>query len=92
MIQTELTKAIDKSIEVTMKAIDQIIDEYIEPLGKVGNPEVLIKKAYENWTPEDLSMLVQIYGPGEKTPLANLIFRKEYDKVKALEQEELENA
>lgn len=88
MKQTELTEAIDKVIELKLKAADRLIEELIEPLADLGSPEDLIGKPFESWTPEELAMLVKIYGREEPNLLSNLIFRKTYDRVKALEQEE----
>ena len=87
MKQTELTEAIDRAVAVKMKAIDKIIEELVEPLADVGNPEKLIKKPYESWTPEDLTLLSQVYGEQEPNPLSELIFRKSYDNVKKMEAE-----
>ena len=85
MKQTELTQAIEKVVEFKLRAVDIVIKEIVEPLEKVGSPEDLIKKPYETWTPEDLSMLIKVYGMGENTPLSNLIFRKAYKNLKELE-------
>ena len=89
MNQTLLTKAIDRAVKIKFDAVDKLVKEFIEPLGKVGNPEELINKPYENWTPEDFMLLSKIYGQEDNSPLANLIFKKEYEKVKELESEEL---
>ena len=83
-----LIKGIEKLVDLKMKAIDRIVDELIEPIADVGNPEKLIGKPYEQWTPEDLASLIKIYGQGEDTPLTRMIFNKEYERVKTLEAEE----
>lgn len=88
MNKTLLTQAIDKAVAVKLQAVDRVIKELVEPLEKVGSPEDLIKKPYEQWTPEDLSMLTKIYGTKEPNLLSNLIFRKVYKKVKQMEAEE----
>lgn len=88
MKKTAFTLAVDKVVALKMRAIDLFIEQYIEPLADVGNPEKLIGKPYEEWTPQDLTMLIQIYGQQEPNPLSNLIFNREYDKVKAMEAEE----
>ena len=88
MKKTELTSAIEKVVEVKMKAVDKLVEELVEPLADIGNPEQLIKKPYEQWTGQDLQLLIKIYGQGDNTPLSNLVFRKEFEKVKALEAEE----
>ena len=89
MKQTDLEKAMDKAIELKLKAVDKLLEELVEPLEKLGSPEVLIGKPYEMWSGEDLMLLTQVYGQGNNTPLANLVFKKEYEKVKAMEEEEL---
>jgi hypothetical protein len=86
MKETPLTKIADEVIESKLKAIDAYIEEIIEPLEKIGSPESLIGKKYEEWTPLDFQLLVQIYGLGDETPLAKLIFNKEYEKVRKLEE------
>ena len=83
-----LTTAIDKVVALKMKAIDQIVDELVEPLEDVGNPEKLIGKEFSSWDESDLALLTKIYGAGEKTPLTDLIFRRKYEEVLALEKAE----
>jgi len=86
MNETPLTDAMDELIDEEMADIDRFIKEEIEPLGDFGNPEKLIGKPYETWTPQEKQILAQIYGP-EPNALSNLIFRKEYEKMLALEAE-----
>ncbi len=87
MKDTQFTKAVDKVIALKMEAVDKFLEKYIEPLAELGNPEKLIGKRYEEWTPEDLKQLAQIYGSKEPNPLSNFLFTKQYEKVKALELE-----
>lgn len=87
MRETQFTRAIDKLVDLEMAAIDRLIKDYIEPLGDIGNPEKLIGKQYEDWTPQDLQSLVQVYGSKEPNTLSNFIFKKEYARIKKLEQE-----
>lgn len=82
--ETLLTQAVKNVIDIKLKAIDVFIETYVEPLLDVGNPEKLIGKKYEEWTPQDLQYLSQIYG--EK--LEDYIFKKSYKEVKKLEEEE----
>ncbi len=89
MKDTPLTKAADKVIALKMLAVDILMTQLVEPLEKVGNPEDLIKKPYEQWTPQDFSLLAKIYGTGDNAPLARTIFDREYNKVKELEAEEV---
>lgn len=89
MAKPLLTQNIEKVVALKIKAVDRVIEEMIDPIAAVGNPEKLIRKPYEQWTPQDLQMLIQIYGTGDKTPLSRLIFDREYEKVKSLEAEEM---
>ncbi len=70
-----------------LAAWSQVYEEDIAPLVDVGNPESVIGKKYEEWTPQDLMMLQGIYGPGTNTPLAKFMFKKRYEELKRLEAE-----
>ena len=87
MKETPFTRAVDEVIKLKLKAADAYIEEIIEPLSDVGNPEKLIGKKYEDWMPADRQLLARVYGTQEPNPLSNLIFNKEYKKVKELEEE-----
>jgi len=89
MKKTPFTNAIEEVVELKLKAADEYIDEVVEQIGDVGSPEKLIGKRYEEWTPQDLQMLSQIYGMEEPSPLSELIFRKSYKEVKEMEATEL---
>ena len=86
MKEDEFSKIIDEIIELKVRIADEFIEDVIEPLADIGNPEKLLGKPYEQWTPQDLQMLGSLYGE-EPNPLSDLIFKKEYEKVKALEKE-----
>ena len=87
MKHLDLTEAIQRVVDIKLKALDKVIEDLVEPLADVGNPEKVIGKPYEQWLPEDLVRLTQIYGTGENTPLTTLIFNKEYKKLKEKERE-----
>jgi hypothetical protein len=87
MKNTTLMKAVDEVTALKLKVIDEYIDEIVDVIANIGNPEKLIGKKHEDWTPLDLQLLSQAYGPDDTTPLAKLIFSKEYEKVKTLEKE-----
>ncbi len=87
MKDTSLTQAVQEVIDLKLKAVDLFIEEFIEPLAAVGNPEKLIDKPYEEWTPQDFQMLGMVYGTAEPNELKKLIINKEYAKVKTLESE-----
>jgi len=89
MKKPDLEKSMDKAIEVKLQAADRLIEELVEPLEDLGNPEKLLGKPYESWSPQELTMMIQIYGQKEPNPLSNLIFRKTYDKVREMEAVEL---
>ena len=86
-----LDEKVLRVIALKLAAIDVLVEKMIEPMEAIGSPESLIKKPYEQWTPEDLQNLIMVYGQGDKTPLSNTIFRKEYEKVKELEAQEIGN-
>ena len=88
MDKTPLTRAIEEAVAIKMKAVDLLIESFIEPLANLGNPEKLIGKRYEEWTPQDLLLVSKIYGSADGTPLSNLIFDKEYKRVLSLEEHE----
>lgn len=86
MKSTPFTRAVDEVIELKLKAVDAYIEEIVEPLGDVGNPEKLIGKKYEDWDENDRQMLAQVYGAGPDSPLEDFIFNKEFKKVKEAEE------
>ena len=86
MKQTSLTQAATEVIELKLKIADEFIEEIIKPLGDIGNPEKLLGKPYEEWSPAELQMLSQIYGTEDDTALAKLIFDKSYKEVQELEE------
>ena len=86
MHKTPLTMAVQEIIDLKLSVLDEFIEDVIEPLGEIGNPEKLIGKPYEQWTLYDLQILGQIYGP-EPNALSELIFKKAYEEVKTLEKE-----
>jgi len=49
----------------------------------------LIGKKYESWTPQDIQLLTNVYGQGDDTPLARLIFNKSYQEVQDLKEQEV---
>ena len=81
-----LSEVVQEVVEAKLEAVDDYLEEMIEPIGDIGNPEKLISKPYEQWTGLDLQLLGQVYGP-EPNPLSELIFRKEYESLKKMEAE-----
>jgi hypothetical protein len=87
MDKNEFTKMVDDVVAFKMDVADEFIADVIEPLEKIGSPESLIGKKYKDWTPLDRQLLSQVYGAGNETPLAKLIFNKSLEEVKELESE-----
>ena len=87
--QNIYTQALEEVIATKIKAADAYVEEIMEPLGDVGNPERLMGAPYEEWkdNPQALQYLASIYGEQEPNPLSELIFRKEIQTVRALEVE-----
>ena len=86
MKNTVYSRAVDEVIAEMVKASDEVMAEFIDELGKIGNPESLVGP-YEEWKdrPDVIAQLAQIYGP-EPNPLSELIFRKSYEEWKAQEE------
>jgi len=87
MKKPPLVRVMDKVVALHMKVLDKLIEDLIEPVADVGNPEQLIGKPYETWTPQELQQLIQIYGTQEPNPLSDLVFKKTYERVKEMEEE-----
>ncbi len=64
MKQTPLIDGIDEIVALKLAAADDFIKKVVEPLEDVGNPEKLIGKTYDQWTPQDKQALVGVYGEG----------------------------
>ncbi len=84
-----LTRAIKEVVDKELAALDIVLSELVEPISDVGNPEKLLGKPYDAWTPEDLGMLSQVYGKDDNTPLANTIFKRTLERVQEMEKSEL---
>jgi hypothetical protein len=76
----------DEIIKLYDEVAKEVIEEIEKDLEDFGNPEKLLGKPYELWSPQDKMVLAQIYGTGD-SPLERLVFRKEYEKMKQAEQE-----
>jgi hypothetical protein len=85
MKSTGITKGTEQAIEIALAATDRMLEEYILPLTDFGNPENLLGKVYDEWTPQDIGQLSQIYGTGSESVLATFIARKEIEKMLGLE-------
>ena len=87
MKSTPLTQAAQEVVDLKMEIVDELVKDFIDEIGDIGSPEKLLGKIYADWTPQDLELLANVYGNGDNTPLAKLIFAKEYKKVLDLEQQ-----
>jgi len=87
MKTTPFIAAVEKAITLKMIALDAIVETIADPLEDIGNPESLIGKPYDQWTPEDLTKLTVIYGQKSDSPLSKTIFNREYAKVQQLQTE-----
>lgn len=84
----DFNKIIDEILDVKFEALDIVLKEMVEPIRVVDNPETIMGKPFEAWTPDDLEFLKIIYGTEEPNILSNFIFDKTYERVKTLESEE----
>ena len=89
MEETVFTQAVKEVIEVKLKAIDEYLENFIEPIANIGSPEKLVGAPYEEWKNNQfiLQKLSQIYGEQEPNPLSELIYRKTIEEVRELEGE-----
>ncbi len=86
MKDTVLTQMADEIVELHLNVVDELLEEMVEPLEDIGDPEKLIGKPYKNWSPEDLQRLTTIYGSAPDSPLQKFIFNREYKYLQELEQ------
>jgi len=89
MKREQYLKVIDEVISDMTSVADEVLNELKYQFEEIKNPEKLLGRPYETWTRQDLMMLSQVYGTEEPNPLSELIFRKKWEQVKALEAEEL---
>ena len=81
-----LSDLVEEIVKLKMEAADSFIGEVVEPLGDIGNPEKLIGKPLESWTPQDIALLQGIYGPEDAT-WKKWMFKRRYFELKTLERE-----
>jgi hypothetical protein len=84
--KTQFTRAMDIAIEKQLDAMDLAVKMLIEPFGEAKNPERVIGKPLEQWSPSDYQRAQMIYGTREPNPLSRLIFRKRYAALLAREK------
>lgn len=80
------TILVDAEVKKVKEEADAYIEKYIEPIADIGNPEKIIGRKYEQWTPQDIQTLTQVYVYDIK-PLEDFIAKKEIDKLWASEEQ-----
>jgi uncharacterized protein YecA (UPF0149 family) len=87
MQKNDFTEMVNDIVKLKLEAADEYIDTVIKSIGQVGSPESLIGKKYEEWTPQDLQLLINVYGQGDESPLGKLIARKTIERVEDMEKQ-----
>lgn len=78
MLDTQ--KIVKSEVDKVVKVYEKFKKEEIDPIAKIGNPEKIINKPYEQWTPQDKQMLQQVYVYSPEV-LIEFIAKKEVDSV-----------
>ncbi len=86
MSESETSRMVDEVAAELLEGLDDFVDELVNDLADVGNPEKLIGKKYAEWTPQDLAALRNIYGDSDNSPLGRTIARSEYQKLLDLKE------
>jgi hypothetical protein len=76
-------KMMDEMVAEDLEILDEVISEDIDTLSIVANPEQLIGKPYNEWTPQDKQWLSQIYGLDSEI-LDKFIAKKELENLQVL--------
>jgi hypothetical protein len=87
MDKNVLDRAIEKVVDLNIRAIEIYERDFIQPIiDEIKNPEKVIGKKYETWTPQDLQLLSTVY---QTMPhiLNDFIAKREYDNLIALQTE-----
>jgi hypothetical protein len=79
----EMSKAL---IEKRLETIKKFIDQYIEPLSVVAQPEKVIGKPYGEWMPEDEQRAQIIYGAKPDSVLARGLARHHIEQMRKVEE------
>ena len=83
--KAELLEMMKEEIALFMDAMNEVIEEDIEPLLDFGNPEKVIGKPYDDWSRQELQRASQIYGH----KLEDFIAKKSIALLEELEAEEV---
>jgi len=61
MLDKDYCDLVEECIKKSKAMADAYIKKHIDPIADLGNPERIIGKPYERWTPMDKQMLRQAY-------------------------------
>jgi hypothetical protein len=85
-MKTPFEIALKQYLEIQTKVVKQYVESYIKPLTILVNPETLMGRPFETWTPQDHQKLQIVYGPG-KNPYTQLILEKQVAMVQQMKAE-----
>jgi len=74
------TEIIEEETLRLKKIASEAIQEIVDPIAKIDNPEKIIGKPYAQWTPQDLQTLQGVY-VYDIEPLEKFVASKEIDKL-----------
>ncbi len=81
-----LTSATEEVVALKISVVDEYIEEVVDAIGDVGNPEKLIGKRIDLWSPMEWEFMFAIFGKGPESPLWKVYFNREYEHLQELEQ------
>jgi len=81
----ELLKLMNEVAGESADIVNEVVEELIEPLQVVANPEKLIGKPFELWSDIDKQWLITIYGTDDNSILSKFIAKKAVEKLRELE-------
>lgn len=81
------SEAVDRLIELKLRAVDRYVEECVSGLADFGNPETLLGKPFEEWTPYDRQLVDFFYADDERYKM--WLVKKDLERVQALEAEEV---
>ena len=80
--------ALEKAIEIKLKAVEAFEKEFINPIvDELNNPEKILGKPYGEWTKDDYQLAFYIYEPMPDI-LDKWIAEKDYESVMAVYEPE----
>uniref|UniRef100_A0A6H1ZH04 Uncharacterized protein n=1 Tax=viral metagenome TaxID=1070528 RepID=A0A6H1ZH04_9ZZZZ len=81
-------KAIDRWVEKQIRYVDIWVEREVDTILDLHNPEKLLGKKFEDWTPYDMQLLAQVYS-GDMDTLNNFVAKKSIKQMHALEEDEI---